>query len=241
MKIKEPARTADAINDQGEPRAGVKSAINDALATLKARDAHPYDGLNGLLPDWMPAPLRHEFKAVRNRLLDSVPSGDVQNWMDLWRSQNDNGWMYVPPEHDRDIDSLVYIQRIVSLGPKAGIDVYLGHGAMEVVRHIARVEHSRKAAQRPRLDGLGRVILSLLRQRPDDKPAGPYIDRRLRELAQARDVIDGVTIEAVEDGEIHWRDDRTTTATATLSGLKDRVSRALKQLHEEKPGLKDSR
>jgi hypothetical protein len=248
MNSKEPATASDAINAEGEaPNPDAKSAINDALARFEARNAPQYDGLNGQLPDWMPPPLKHEFNAVRDRLLDSESIDDVQNWMGLWRSPTADGWMYVPPEYDRDIDSLVYIQSIVNLGPEAGIDAYLGKGGMEVVRgtevvrDLARVDYNREVAKRPRPDGLNRVILNLLRQRPDGEPAGPYVERRLRELAEVRAQVDGVTIEGTEDEAIQWSDARTKTGNTALSGLKDRVSRALDQLQKGKAGLKDSR
>jgi hypothetical protein len=239
---KKPTTVSKASVAKGEPRTpGAKSVIDEAIATLEVRNAHPYDGINGRLPDWMPVPLSHEFNAIRNRLLDSVSMHDLQRWMDLWRSPTDDGWMYVPPEYDRDIDSLVYIQTIANLGPEAGVDAYLGNGGMEVVRGMARLDHNRKAATRPRPDGLHRVILCVLRKLPEGEHAGPYVARRLKELAIAREEVDGVTIEFVNDEEIEWRDRDNPAGTAPLAGLKDRVSRALRQLRKEKLELKNSR
>jgi hypothetical protein len=211
----------------------MEQAVRAALEALRERNAKPYDGLLGQLPDWVPPPLPHEFVAVRNRLLDSESIDKVQEWMRLWCSPTSGEWMaYVPPEYDRDIDSLVYIQRLVNLGPQAGIDAYLGKSGMEVVRGVARVEHNRKAAKQPRADGLQRVIREILLERPHDEPAAPFVEERLRELE--RDEVDGVTIESIESDEIWWHDANNPAKSTPLSGLKDRVSRALKQLEQEK-------
>jgi hypothetical protein len=238
MNTKEPATSPnDAINAEVKPRnPGMKSAMDAAIAVLEARNGHPYDGLIGQLPDWIPPPLKHEFNAVRTRLLDLESIDDVQNWMCLWRSPTASGWMDVPPEYDRDIDALVYIQNIVSLGPQDGIVAYLGKGGMEVVRGMARIEHNRKVAKQPRADGLQRVILKLLRERPEGEPAGRYVLQRLGELALTRVQVDGVTIEGIHEDVIEWRDARTEAENTPLSGLKDRVSRALRQLQKEKLG-----
>jgi hypothetical protein len=230
MNDKEKAAAPDTTSaEESTHKPGAKSAMDDALAALALRKAAKYNGLVGQLPDWVPRPLRYEFDAVRNRLLDFVSVKDLQYWMDLWRSPTDNGWMYVPPEYDRDVDSLVYIQSIHDLGPEAGIDAYLGKGGMEVVRGMTRLEHNRRVSQLPRPDGLQRVIVSLLPACPKDEPAGPYIERRLRELASARREVDGVTFEGIDGDNILWHDCDNRPKESPLKGLKDRVSRALKQ------------
>ena len=60
-----------------------------------------------------------------------------------------------------------------------------------------------------------------------------HVERHPRELQQAE--IDGVTIEAIEAGVVEWHDARTKAGNSPLSGFKDRVSGALKQLQKENP------
>jgi hypothetical protein len=102
------------------------SSALDARAQLK-QDS--YDGVRGQPPGWLPAPLADEFFAARDNLLNDHSVNEVARWMDACQALGSYPFAYV-----KEIEALVYIKQIASLGESDGIDAYMGRGQYRVRR-----------------------------------------------------------------------------------------------------------
>jgi len=126
--------------------------ISEALYQLRQRQKAKYDGVVGSLPKWVPDPLRQEFQAVRNDLLDKYDHEDLLQYLNgrkrMFREEGFRGLPYYPEIIEDKIDSLIYIQQLVDLKKEKGIKAYLGKGGIKVVRGIALSEMGRKGGKK---------------------------------------------------------------------------------------------
>lgn len=135
-------------DDIGDTLKGTLGDLNQRSTAIERLNARPYDGVSGKPPEWLPAPLQHEFSVCRDRLLALNSVANVRKWVDarrnLTRSATDTGpvrdSLFFPPEHARDLESLIYIQDIASLDQNKGIEAYLGEGTTRVLRGAAVAE-----------------------------------------------------------------------------------------------------
>jgi hypothetical protein len=227
-------------------------AIGQALDADKNRTQQKYDGVVGALPDWVPDPLQEEFKATRDYLLDyfsddpASPHTKVKKLMAARKKESFPTSLskesppirfpftpYIPPEVERDLDALIYIQQIISLKKDKGISAYLGKGGVSVFRGIVVNARQKKIAQYPRRDPLQKLIISIVEKKPDITWQEALVVLKTK--------IGGPVITFIdeEEGTIGWqalknpeaptdpdKDPDTTFRTSAISGLKDRVRRA---------------
>jgi len=184
-----------------------------------------YDGILGLPPRWLPDPLRREFEATRNYLLDDYTPEEIKAFLNSRTKELTPGFSWSRPylrEITDKLDALLYIRHIVSLGEEEGIKAYLGKGGQSVHRSIVISERNREAAKKPRGDALQDLILEILKATPQ---------ATTREVRQELKKHEGCgVVERVSDSCIEWaRKDGSIQETA-ISGLKDRVSRARKKV-----------
>ena len=105
-----------------------------ALAVKESKQLakRKYDGFAGTLPNWIPDPLKREFKATRTNLLNNdIPNYDYQKILsDLIDIElGDKNSTYspcYPREYHHELHSLIYIKNIVALGKEKGLEAYLG-------------------------------------------------------------------------------------------------------------------
>ncbi len=159
--------------------------ITTELEQLNNLMEGPYNGVTGSLPEWMPEPLKQEFHYTRIALLETKKfEEDATNpeFKDLTYSGQDIlkfmnsrkhflsevSWFPAIPEGMVDkIDALNYIKSIADLGKEKGIEAYLGKGGFAVLRGVCISERQRKAAKKPRQDGLSSFIFKLLKKKPN--------------------------------------------------------------------------
>lgn len=130
------------------------SPVHAALVRLAKWDGAPYDGILGLPPKWIPRPLYLEFVHTRNFLLDAGNAPEqILAWIRSYRGTVEATSFrsaYWPPEYERDIETLVYVQDLVNLGEVDGIEAYLGVGAYKVLRSRVVSQRNRTFSQLPR-------------------------------------------------------------------------------------------
>jgi len=128
------------------------NAIRKAFNQLHQRQEAEYDGVIGSLPKWVPSPLKHEFEAVRNYLLDNYAHEDLLRYINgrkrMFREEGFHWLPYYLDVIEDKIDSLIYIQQLVDLKKEKGIKAYLGKGGIKVVRGIALSEMGRKGGKK---------------------------------------------------------------------------------------------
>jgi len=196
---------------------GVKEAIEAAFNEKTYRDDALYDGLLGNLPEWMPSPLKKEFKAVRNFLLDAYSEDEIREYIrarkDLFSITEVQSVAFTPPEIDDKLDALIYITTIDCLGKDKGLKAYLGEEGFEECRNIVQ----RDIASRKRPNALNSLIASIIHN--DNTLTSPQVLRELRNK-----IGDGV-IESIDDSKIEWTDENGKIDDTSISAIKDRVSR----------------
>ncbi len=204
-----------------EPASGSLDNLKSALDRLTERNLAPYDGVMGMLPDWVPDPLKHEFDAQRSLLLDQYSHKDILGFM---RARTEEltpgfGWSKCYSLEITDkLDALIYIKTIVGLGVDGGIKAYLGKSGARVYRGVVNKE----IAKKDRSDDLQGLIIEIMAGNLRMKP--PELLEALRKHER------GPIIQDIIGGTIEWLDKNQRVKDTPISGLKDRMSRARKKL-----------
>jgi hypothetical protein len=156
----------------------------ERLGQLTAkRDTEPYDGVLGVLPEWVPQWHQDQFRKVRNELLDRQwpdgfrPSGaDVRRWIDAYAALGDSqNEAYIPEEVCEKVGYLAHLRWAVSLGEEQGLSVLAGPP-------IARARfRQRDIAQKPRRSPIHKDVEAFLRSNPSAtwKHAQRHIEKSL--------------------------------------------------------------
>lgn len=121
------------------------SSINATLKLHKWRDSQPYDGVLGLLLEWVPDDRKDEFYKIRNNLLDTTLHGKrgsvekiirwISDYRELQNLQEGEVWRgFIPLEICRDISYLAIIQNAISLGEKKGLPLLAGADSISGAR-----------------------------------------------------------------------------------------------------------
>ncbi len=155
--------------------------MKNALAEINKRGDAEYDGLLGTIPDEFPKALAQEFETTRGCLISEYGEAAVRDFIESRKSITSPNLEYlkklepdsyadidppyvragfIPPKIIHKIDALIYIQEIVELGPKDGIDAY---GGMDTYKRIAQSD----AGSSPRLDDLGKFIRKHVEENSD--------------------------------------------------------------------------
>lgn len=135
-----------------------KDSVRAAIEAQEARTAAPYDGVLGLLPEWVPEWHQLEFRTTRNRLLDRRSDGDpptvaqIVTWMDEYAAIQqlaDSEAIYhsIPVDIWSEISVLAGYRFVVQQGEDKGL-LMLG-GKSAIVGRARRKKQS-EIAQRPR-------------------------------------------------------------------------------------------
>ena len=132
---------------------------------------------------------------------------------------------YFPHDVERDIDALIYIQKIVHLGKKKGIDAYLGESGIKEYRPIVEANKQKAISKLPRQDALQKLIIEIIRKEP-----GSTTQQVLGKLKSREG---GSVIEYIneEDNSIEWSTPNAHLKTAPITGLRYRILRAKKFLN----------
>ena len=222
------------------PPNNMLEAIEHALKESKSRSGKKYDEVLGKLPKWVPEPLKREFKATRDYLLDYLqryhlddptsPHNKVKNLMKARKSEsfpigiksksNFSFKVYIPPEIERDLDALIYIQHIVTLKEDKGIKAYLGESGDAVYRGIVSYDRQKELSKRPRSDALQKIIIEIIRSQPNLTAAEVLAVLKTHKGDSIIEYIDE------ENKNIEWKDSNENPKSTPISGLKDRVRRA---------------
>lgn len=205
------------------------------LAFKESWKSVEYDGIRGEIPEWMPAADRSEFNALRFKLFFAVRWKEVSlveimerfRWEREERFVSENDGITVDlslpsnPElakFDNDITRLAHLFEIVGLGPEQAFASRVGD---EQIAGLERREQRKRATQ-PRTDALQGLIIEMLQKHPGFKSS--------EVVEELNKLIGGGVIESIKDGTIEWRDKAHPAGMTPLSAIKDRVSRARKQI-----------
>lgn len=205
-------------------------AIEKQLKRVRKRQKAKYNGVVGSLPEWVPSPLKYEFEAVRDILLDKYDHEDLHRYMNgRKRMFTEKGFRWLPyyPENiEEKLDALIYIRDLVEVGEKNGkkatYDAYLGKGGYEIYRGAIFSEKNKKAAKAKRSGPFHDLISSILKSNPDFG-----CKEVLRELEKCTD---GEVIVFINDEEIEWTNENGKTKNFKISSLPSLVSRLKKFL-----------
>ncbi len=204
-------------------------AVKTALDKTATQKKHKYDGVLGMPPDWLPDPLKEEFLATRNYLLDAnFSTKEIKKFMETREKESlGKGFTfkpYFPHDVERDIDALIYIQKIVHLGKKKGIDAYLGESGIKMYRPIVEANKQKEISKLPRQDALQKLIVKIVSDNPDLNTAQVLDKLKSREGGSVIEYINE------EDNSIEWSTPNAHPETAPITSLKDRIRRAKKFL-----------
>ena len=205
-------------------------AVKTALDKTATQKKHKYDGVLGMPPDWLPDPLKEEFLATRDYLLDAnFSTKEIKKFMETREKESlGKGFTfkpYFPHDVERDIDALIYIQKIVHLGKKKGIDTYLGKSGNKVYRTIVEANKQKAISKLPRQDALQKLIVKIVSDNPDLNT--PQVLDKLK-LHERGPVIEYIN---EEDNSIEWSTPNAHLKTAPITGLRYRILRAKKFLN----------
>jgi hypothetical protein len=128
-------------------------AVRRQLAVVRKREAAPYDGVLGSLPDWMPEHLRDRFEYSRNELLDKHAADDVRRWLKAFRSCHTQVVGFhsaptYPPNLKGPLRDLDEVEYLVSAGKTQASELLIGtHGAQSIGAAAIRTSRRNSAAK----------------------------------------------------------------------------------------------
>jgi len=103
---------------------GMQKAVGDAVKKIEPLKTHEYDGVLGILPDWVPEPDKRRFYAARSALLEEYSIKEIYRFMRV-----QGGFLSGPnmtPEVEGKIDTLNDIKNLVNLGENKALKIILG-------------------------------------------------------------------------------------------------------------------
>lgn len=128
--------------------ARVDEVLGQNKTEIQKRNAAPYDGVMGTLPDWVPANFGREFHAIRNRLLSTYEHADLLDYIAEMRDMGMRcpsglltGTYYrprTPFQIMTDVSILAQFQEATRLGPVDGLAL------LTDAELAGQVEHGKK-------------------------------------------------------------------------------------------------
>jgi hypothetical protein len=203
--------------------------VKAALDKLHKLNKEKYDGVKGVLPDWMPDPLKFEFNSTRDTLLDNYTHKNILKYLNAKKFINKESphWSSCPPEIEDKIDVLFYIYQLSKLGKKDGIQAYLGKSSTEVYRGIALNQKNKEISKRPRTDALNKLIIEMLASQHNLGTSG--ILKKLKSL-EGKGVIEKILEDSEEKVIIEWTSKNGKAKETSLIQLQNRISRIKNKL-----------
>jgi hypothetical protein len=113
---------------------GVQKTVRDALKKIEPLKTHEYDGVLGMLPDWVPEPEKRKFYTARTDLFEEYSTKEIHRLMDSQTKRLRGGFLLGPnmtPKIEGKIDTLNYIKKLVSLGENKALKIILGKERFE--------------------------------------------------------------------------------------------------------------
>ena len=131
----------DELNAENMPPPSVEEIAE--LGRIKAKVYTSYDGVLGLLPDWVPKFHQDDFRRIREKLLNTAIHGEpltaaqVIEWMDSHSVMTGSpSGVYqrvsvIPIKLHQDIGRLSFYRDVVALGKKKGLVLLAGEKAVK--------------------------------------------------------------------------------------------------------------
>ena len=107
----------------------MQKAVGNALKKIEPLKTHEYDGVLGMLPDWVPEPDKRRFYAARSDLLEEYSTKEIYRLMVSQKKRVQGGFLSGPnmtPEVEDKIDTLNDIKNLVNLGENKALKIILG-------------------------------------------------------------------------------------------------------------------
>jgi hypothetical protein len=152
----------------------VAGAVREGLKKLRSRNDIPYDGVVGEPDEWIPENFRQEFRAARNRLLDSghtatqvraLMAQEIRQVRTLMANERRryqqtpskpetpisySGFLW-PPAVAKDVSLLAHIKTAVRLKPEKGLAFLTDQKHAEKIKKGERYrQHQSRIAKHPR-------------------------------------------------------------------------------------------
>jgi hypothetical protein len=247
VSLKHPTTEAKAKKKRTTQKIKIlKDGHEKAEAKMKQLEGE-YNGVIGEPPEWLPNPLQEEFYATRNFLLREYKPEIILQHMERRRNlldfQSVGSTSSYPINRESNLDSLLYIQKIIKLDKAEGINAYLGESGQEVVRGIVHDERQTTSSKKPRTDVLGNIIIRILQRNPNASSSDV-----LKELGNSKYEVDRTKdikktkkgkranigrkkiIEGIHENVIEWINYDNDAKETSFDALKTRITRARKTL-----------
>ena len=107
----------------------MQKAVGNALKKIEPLKTHEYDGVLGMLPDWVPEPDKRRFYAARSALLEEYSTKEIYRLMVFQKRRMPGDFLSGPNMTagvEGKIDTLNEIMRLVSLGENEALEIILG-------------------------------------------------------------------------------------------------------------------
>jgi len=199
-------------------------------------EAHSYDGVRGLPPDWVPLPTIERFRNLRDRLIEDDGWAPEQLLEKIDTYAHDTEQFLFPRTcpAGRKIDSVAFFEDIgflaslryaVSLGPQKGLLLLAGGHAYQGYRQREGSKKSRKDALRELME----LAYDHLRDRSGaSEPTWHDVLAALRHQDSDDDF--KRTIQEIDHDaeEISWLDCRDRERTTSFASFRDRLTKIRK-------------
>lgn len=198
--------------------------------TLSELEAHPYDGVHGLPPDWVPAPIVKRFRELRNRLIedDGWTPEQLAGKLDTYSHDPEQFPFPRACPAGRKIDAAAFFDDIgflaslryaASLEPGEGLRLLAGDNAYQGYRQ-------REGSKQGRRDAL-RVLMERAYDGLRADGQEPQWRKLLAALAHYDDPDEFKRAIQEIDNEaeaIFWRDSRDREQTTRFASFRDRLT-----------------
>ena len=152
------------------------------LDYIDHRDSLPFNGVMGVMPEWLPEPFKSEFKRIRDFLLNNHSENRIIEWIEEYKTMVDAPAEISTPvisyeiEIQHQIERLFFFRRAVELGEIEGLRF--------LASDYAVMGSKSKNGYKTRADQLDKTDFQVLAKLLLEKNKN-IIDKTLREKALA--------------------------------------------------------
>lgn len=152
-------------------------AVQAALNECNRRDAQPYDGIVGTLPEWVPQPFHRDFHFIQGKLLSELKQSedDIRRYIKVYEQEDSFQSMLssIPIRVFDYIGPLWKYKRAVEAGREEGLKILLGDKAAEEIargKRAAERQSTRAKKRRGRLDYSDETIADVVKRVKKNHP-----------------------------------------------------------------------